>query len=423
MKKLVSLFAILLATYLVHAQKSASELVNDLNKIITLYSADNASTFRLLEVTGSLEQKIADANSQRIKLNDLNEVNLNVNKEANNVSIHCHDQIGCINIIKRDLSASPSPSTAFFFVDSKSASDFARIFIQLIEKFSPDRHAIKTNLPAETEPVVSSNQSEPPPPPPTKETKVPPPPPPVQKSNLEIDTDAYETEAKKPGRPRKEVSEDDEEEKAPKPVLRKQTKEVSEESEDEIDQKSKPSKQKKQAKEKDIESEETDASEPPVRASRAPMDTDKGDELVEPVCKQLMNIIQAGKRSGFKEIEGSLTNPEKKINESRAKLKGAKRCYLSWYKNQRAFIAEYKTYDDHEILIEEFLKLQTTLEDCLQGGWEDIDHSNDEMYANETEEVKDVEYKNVNDSTSPSFRIMMSNNSSKKQYILFVRIQ
>ena len=116
------------------------------------------------------------------------------------------------------------------------------------------------------------------------------------------------------------------------------------------------------------------------------------------------------------------TNPTTKINESKLKLKGAKRSYLSWYKKERAFLAEYKTLIDHELILIEFEKLQTELEDCLEGGWEDIDHSSDEMYANVSEEVKDVEYKFTSDPTRPSLRIMINTDQSKR-YTLFVRIQ
>lgn len=43
-----------------------------------------------------------------------------------------------------------------------------------------------------------------------------------------------------------------------------------------------------------------------------------------------------GKEQNFKDIEGTETNSERKINDSKLKIKGAKRNYLSWYKSKRA---------------------------------------------------------------------------------------
>lgn len=46
-------------------------------------------------------------------------------------------------------------------------------------------------------------------------------------------------------------------------------------------------------------------------------------------CNQLLSILQSGKENKFKNIEGKLTNAETKINDSKVKLKGARKNYLS----------------------------------------------------------------------------------------------
>lgn len=73
------------------------------------------------------------------------------------------------------------------------------------------------------------------------------------------------------------------------------------------------------------------------------------------------------------------------------------------------------------MIIEEFGKLQTELEDCLEGSWEDTDHSSDDMYANSKEEVKDVEYASTADPLAPHLRILI--HSEGERHTLFIRIQ
>ncbi|MBK8330747.1 MAG: hypothetical protein IPL09_15135 [Bacteroidetes bacterium] len=51
-------------------------------------------------------------------------------------------------------------------------------------------------------------------------------------------------------------------------------------------------------------------------------------------CSQLTNILQSGKENKFKAIEGKLTNADTKINDSKIKLKGARKNYLSWFKKK-----------------------------------------------------------------------------------------
>lgn len=71
----------------------------------------------------------------------------------------------------------------------------------------------------------------------------------------------------------------------------------------------------------------------------------------------------------------------------------------------------------------DFEIFQTELEDCLDGNWDDIDHSNDEIYANSKDEVKDIEYVNQTDKTMPSIRLVLVNDGAKFTYFLRFCVQ
>lgn len=392
MKQLV-LFLFLASIYpILHAQHSPNELVQDLNKTISLYSADNASLFAFLEQTGTLEQKINESTFQRIKLADINHVKVEANAEGGQVTISCAESSKCINLIKKDMSSSFNPANTFFFSDSKAANTFGKSMFELIGKYADDKNLVTADLLKEIEPSSAPITQAPP----VIKQQV------SQKSNLQISED-----------------EPDDNEKVSKSNAKTRKQQIIEEEETEAPaEKVSTTRSKKRVENNDSEEDQNSA----ARNNDNPMSRQNVVEIIDPICKQLMNVIKAGKNSSFKEIEGAETNSTAKINDSKLKLKGAKRSYLSWYKKQRAFIAEFKTLTDNELMIEEFQKLQTQLEDCLEAGWEDIDHSGDEMYSKATEEVKDVEYKNVNDPSMPSFRILIGK-SEQNKYTLFVRIQ
>jgi hypothetical protein len=137
-------------------------------------------------------------------------------------------------------------------------------------------------------------------------------------------------------------------------------------------------------------------------------------------CEQLMSLVKSGLSTQFKDIEGKETNSEKKINESKIKLKGARKSYLSWFNQKRAFLAELKLVDDNDYAVEEFQNIQNQLDECL-AGWDDEDHSTDDIYESIKYEVKDVEYTDSKNPNSPSIRLIIA--SEGKKFIVFLRIQ
>ena len=377
------------------AQTSISDLVKELNRTITIYSTDNASPLTIYETIGTIEQKKNESSSQRFKLSEIGSILVEKNTSGFTVNIHCADSSRCMSLIKNDMSTSMMPSDAFFFNDARAANTFAKRLEELIAKYPSDRTTVQAQLLKESIESTPSNE---------KNTGV---------SSSQKTTPPTKNKHEEDD----EQDADDQEDKKEKSAVREKKAPLTE-----AEAKERAINQRKQKEDDDADNAEERENKKAARKDNEAIDNSTIQELTEPVCKQLLAIIKAGKDSKFKDIEGKETNPTTKINESKLKLKGAKRSYLSWYKKERAFLAEYKTLIDHELILIEFEKLQTELEDCLEGGWEDIDHSSDEMYANVSEEVKDVEYKFTSDPTRPSLRIMI-NTDQRKRYTLFVRIQ
>ena len=377
------------------AQTSISDLVKELNRTITIYSTDNAAPLTIYEPIGTIEQKKNESSSQRFKLSEIGSILVEKNTSGFTVNIHCADSSRCMSLIKNDMSTSMMPSDAFFFNDARAANTFAKRLEELIAKYPSDRKPVQAQLLKESIESTPSNEKN------TGVSSSQKTTPPTKNKHEEDD----EQEA------------DDQEDKKEKSAVREKKAPLTE-----AEAKERAINRRKQKEDDDADKAEERENKKAARKDNEAIDNSAIQELTEPVCKQLLAIIKAGKDSKFKDIEGKETNPTTKINESKLKLKGAKRSYLSWYKKERAFLAEYKTLIDHELILIEFEKLQTELEDCLEGGWEDIDHSSDEIYANVSEEVKDVEYKFTSDPTRPSLRIMINTDQSKR-YTLFVRIQ
>ncbi len=430
-------FVFILSVQTAFSQTPLADIVKELNKNITLYSADDAAPFILYEPIGTLEQKKNENSVQRFKLDAIGGITVVKNESGCTVNILCADSGRCISLIKSDMSTSLMPSEAFFFTQLKAANAFAKGMETLIARYPSERQPVQAQLLKDGNDIGLTNDKTPTAPPnkTTKKTR--------GSEEEEMEEDAEENHAaKQVGKPVREKTAPLSEAEAKERAINKRKPKEVEESEEDVEAESKTVREKAaplseaEAKERAMnrrkpkEKEETEMNEDTddetmsTKQSRAerPAFSPVDDVVIETVCKQLMSIVKAGKDTKFKEIEGKETNPTTKINESKIKLKGAKRSYLSWYKKERAFIAEYKTLSDHELILEEFVKLQTELEDCLEGPWEDTDHSSDEMYANATEDVKDVEYKLASDPQRPGIRILINTDQNKK-YTLFVRIQ
>ena len=81
--------------------------------------------------------------------------------------------------------------------------------------------------------------------------------------------------------------------------------------------------------------------------------------------------------------------------DSKFKLKGARKNYLNWYKNERAYIAELKSSEDYEGLMIDFDNIQTEIEECLGHNWDNNDMSTGKEYDNFNGDIRDVEYADI----------------------------
>ncbi len=379
------------------AQKSASTLVQEINATIQQYSADIKTPFHLFETIGTMEQAQNTFSSLRMKPGELQSIDVKPSALGFTVTIRCGENGHCLTLLKYDTLSTPMPSTAFFFTEASAANTFAITLRDLGKALN--KEALPVNL--DLIKVNNANEKQAPPAAKTNTHAT------AQKQNDDDIDEPEEPVSKAP------VTH------AQHTVKTKANAKVEEEDKD--DEEAEPVKKTSRAttKTKAAKDEEDDVTE---KDDQLNIKVTSADNLpTEPTCRQLLSVIQSGKQSGFKDIEGKETNAEKKINESKLKLRGAKRNYLSWYRNKRAFLAEYKTSNDNALIIEEFDKLQTELEDCLEGSWEDTDHSSDDMYANSKEEVKDVEYASTADPLAPHLRILI--HSEGDRHTLFIRIQ
>jgi len=378
------------------AQKSASTLVQEINATIQQYSADIKTPFHLFETIGTIEQAQNTFSSLRMKPGELQSIDVKPSALGFTVSIQCGENGHCLNLLKYDTLTTPMPSTAFFFTEASAANAFALALRDLGKALNKEAIPVKLDL------IKDNNTNE-------KQIL------PAAKSNTKATAQKHNDDDDDINEPEEPVS------KAPvthAPHTVKTKAKVEEEDKDAEDAEPVKKTSRATTKTKTAKDDEDVVEKEEQASTRAA----SSDNLpTEPICRQLLSIIQSGKQSGFKDIEGKETNTEKKINESKLKLRGAKRNYLSWYRNKRAFLAEYKTSNDNELIIEEFGKLQTELEDCLEGSWEDTDHSSDDMYANSKEEVKDVEYVSTADPSAPHLRILI--HSEGERHTLFIRIQ
>lgn len=406
-----------------NAQEDVKSAVAVMNKCISGFSADQAQPLSFFAISGMLEQKQANL-IQRISVSGIAKIKVETSKLGYSVTATCPSGDPCVNFVKSDMSTSSMESTSFFFSNPGAANTFATRLQNIIiktrktdvageltlykdsngqtpmldEKTTPIQTNLETTaIPEEKKTIAKTNPN------PTL---------PKEKTIREIQEEDTDTEEKKEDKRKTSTKE-----KKPKTTKEDDT-------EEEIDEKPTRKKTKKEAKEEEEPeiNEELTKSNPAKKTKRLEEDAENTDDNQggkNDLCEQLMAVVKSGLNTQFKDIQGKETNTEKKINESKIKLKGARKSYLSWFNNKRAFISELKLVDDNDFAIEEFQNLQYQLDECL-AGWDDEDHSTDPVYDNVNYEVKDVEYTNPKDPKSPSIRIAIA--SEGKKFILFVRI-
>ncbi len=408
-------YACLLLTFAislnVFAQDDAKKELLGMNKLLATFSTEQTAPLTLLQQTGTLEQT-QDNFISRIKLADLGKLSVTAYQGGFSVNLFCIDSGKCINLIRPNSTNANMSVASFFFKLDGAANAFAEHLGHLVKLNNPKQTEIpvifyvdekgKTNIlrAKENTPSTKSNTSE-------------------EGAEAEKTT------------PKKEVIK-------PKEDVAKNTKEEDQEIDQDEDpiaaakakaaEKNPSTKTNKQLKKEEEEDAEP-ADEPltKTRRQQTPMDDVEESEDAKKTkagkdfCDQINFVIKSGKDTKFKDLEGKVLNADNKTNESKLKIKGAKRSYLSTYQNQRAFIAEFKILTDSELATIEFDQLQTQIENCLEGNWDNNDRSGDEEYADIKDEVRDVEYNNENDKLSPTVRIIML--SDGKKYILFVRIR
>ena len=431
MRKWFLLVLVIIGTWSAKAQESAATHVLAMNKLITGFAGDKSGPLVLYQQTGTIEQNQNNYIS-RIKLADIGNITVMPFQGGFSVNIYCQDSGQCVNLIRPNGNNSTVTLAVYIFTIDGAANAFAEQTHQLAKIFVGDTHPLllklfvspegKTNILRPKEKVIASepatiqqegedNEA----PPATQPIAAKPPvkaAPPVKNTQEDMDEDG-DLPKSNPAPNQKKVDKQQDQEDAnvePKPA-KKNTKATKKEARDEevTDSNDEPKESKPARKSKTATAQDSEEKEEPV--------IEKSNDI----CEQIMQVIQSGKTKRFADLEGKVLNEQNKTNESRLKLKGAKRNYLSNYKNKRAFMAEYKVLTDNELIMIEFDKLQTQLEDCLDGNWDNEDRSGDDEYADLQGDVRDVEYKNTNDPTAPSMRIIML--SDGKKYVLFVRFQ
>lgn len=410
MTRILMTFLVFIVTQ-TYAQ-SKVELIRAINSSIE----NKAEIFNFFDKTGYLEQ-YQGAILFRFKLSEISSIKEKEVEHNFIVTVACKGG-SCFSVIKGDSSNTAMDNNSYFFSNQARSGQFAKSLHKLSLLYQPEAtielsliHDDQDQQQAEAhQPMVSTKAKE--------------------KDGLDNYLD--EENQKETQKKSTNDDDDDEEKKAPprtqaKPV-KTVVKEVKEDDEDE-----KPIPSKKKTKEADEDADDVEK----VSVKRSPIksaddkeiglanddneEEDKGkDEKNSLFCKQLHQIIQSGLTAQFKNIEGTETNTKTKINESKLKLKGAKRSYLSWYKKQRAFIAEIKTSKDFDLLQVEYDELQTRLENCLGSDWDFTDKSTDDEYADFTGEVRDTEYK-LSSGPSPTLHIILISDGDK--YTLFIRIR
>lgn len=340
------------------AQNKSTELVKNINASIE----GSYNPFNFYEKTGSVEQT-QDGIMQRFKLAEIGDIKVTKNSEGYSADISCKEQNGCITLIKNSTQVTQMNMASFFFGNEMNANAFAANFTKLVDIYKNPDQKNNTTIIKKEDIIITQEPIKTEPIIEKKEDGIIHPP----KTNI-----------------KKEVVKEDDEIEEEKPVV-----------------KSKPKKEiiEKEANEdKEIAKSSND------------------------FCSQIINLLKIANDKRFKEIEGAETNATSKINESKLKLKGAKKNYLNWYNAHRAFIAELKTSSDYEMLMIEFDKIQTEIEECLGADWDNNDKADSKEYNNFKGDIRDVEYAHIDKKINSTIRIILLSDENNKS-TLFIRIQ
>lgn len=349
-----------------NAQNNSAELVRNINATVE----GSYNPFNFYEKTGSIEQT-QDGIMQRFKLAEVGNIKVTKNTEGYSVDISCKDQNGCITLIKNSTQVTQMNVASFFFGNEMNSNAFANNLTKLVANYKNSENkpiataTKKEEIIATQEPIKNE----------VKEVKTAP--------LVEQKTDGIIHVPKT--NTKKEIIEEDEE----------------------IEDGEKPNAKSKTTK-KNIEKEESEEK----VVSKASKD----------FCSQINQLLKIANDKNFKSIEGNETNATKKINDSKFKLKGAKKNYLNWYNNERTFIAEIKTSLSYEDLMIDYDNIQAEIEACLGSSWDSDDRSGEKEYDNFNGEVRDTEYTDIDKKMKARLRIILLSDEDNKS-TLFIRIQ
>jgi hypothetical protein len=439
MRKIQMVFALLFLFANADAQIDLKSTTAIVQECLQLNAGETPTLFSLFEQSGMMEYKQTNL-IQRIRLADLHSIAVNANISGYSVDINCFEENLCINFIKGDTSNSSLKGTAVQFSDLLLANTFAENLGNLVSHYKTTEPPLTKTLfkTADGNTPLLGNKRLPKVSPPTPVKQVEPK---EENEKEEIEKEEAEkpTPEKKPTtRSKRAEKKESEEEEEPKEVRKSPTKKSSKKQDKEEvgeDEENTSPREKRKAARKEAAAEEeekdSDEKEPIERkkVTRNKLIEDVNDGPADEAksktgsdfCNQLLSILQSGKENKFKNIEGKLTNADTKINESKVKLKGARKNYLSWFKKERAFIAELKSSTDNEQILKDFENIQTQLDGCLGAEWDMEDKSGSEEYAKQKTEVRDVEFKKENDETMPTIRVIFLEDGGK--FTMFMRVK
>ena len=353
-----------------HAQNNSTELVRNINASIE----GSYNAFNFYEKTGTVDQT-QDGIMQRFKLEDVGTVKVTKNAEGYSVDIACKEQNGCMTLIKNSTQVTQMNVASFFFGNEMNSNAFASNFTKLVAIYNKSEQKTTSTIGKKEDAILTQEPIKPE----VKEPKAAPIVEPKQDGIIHVPKTNIKKEMVK-----EEDVDDAEKVAVEKPIV-----------------KSKPTK-------KTIEKEENE------------------DKVVtkasKDLCSQINQLLKIAQDKNFKTIEGNETNATKKINDSKFKLKGARKNYLNWYNNERAFIAELKTSSDYEDLMIDYDNIQAEIEACLGANWDSDDRSGEKEYDNFNGDVRHTEYTDMDKKMKARLHIILLSDEDNKS-TLFIRIQ
>lgn len=385
-----------------------NETVALMNEVLSLYAADEISTCTLFELTGILEQKQRNT-SMRMTLSEIEEIKVSPSAIGYNVNCRCGTQQACFNLVKSDMSSNPVAEHVFLLRDLAAANTLGFCLSKLVKHYQKDSVKVQFTAAKDasgrapiimnqtTESTSTSAQSKQAP----------------KSSEEETEHELHEDDPKPASKTKKQPTPATHEERN---TSRKLT---TEELDEEADEKATAKSKRKKSEEESDDQNESKEEKQSASSQKASVRDGQASKM-DAGCVRWLEIIQSGLRSGFKDIEGKELNADTRINESKIKLRNTKRNYLSMYREQRAFIAEFKSHTDFGLLSELFDAMQEELDTCLGGQWDTHDRSGDEEYSEYKGEIRDVEYRHESDPSLPGVRLIILEDGGK--YTFFVRI-